>query len=351
MPHNKHKEKLLPGKNANDSEITECKNGGIDKNNIQKNESMVFCGNRVDERTCFCYETTTNSKFTCKHQSWMCNSKGCNKSNEKIDAVTCEKTKDCGDIDNSADNGTIKEDMQMHTPDIIRSYGEVQFIGHRGMGNGHVLGENTVAAILACGKFLKMAEIDVQLSRDEVVFVHHDLSLNGMQIDRIHSSELLQQGVLLFSELLRSTEIGLNVEVKFEQQNISAEIWCKAVLDVVAEHGKGREIVYSSFSQEVCTELRKHTQSVLFLVEKLTEESVKYAETQRLPGIVTEVEEVLNNLHIVKMIREKGLSLITYGKGNSEFVKIEEQLRLGVCGIIADSVESVFERYIRPIQK
>lgn len=216
-------------------------------------------------------------------------------------------------------------------------------VGHRGMGTGKHRQENTVSAINKCGLFGRMAEIDVQLSMDKDVFVVHDLEMEGVPVEMISTNKLLGR-VEMLSHALDSTDIDLNIEVKYEKYSIPVEVWCKAILDVVRRHKKpNRKIVYSSFSREVCEELKKTEETVLFLTEELTEESVEYSITNGYAGIVTKADEALKNAHIIDMIRQNSLHLATYGKTNNYIDKIDKQIEIGVHSIITDEIEDLSE--------
>ncbi|KAI5190677.1 glycerophosphodiester phosphodiesterase [Nematocida minor] len=222
-------------------------------------------------------------------------------------------------------------------------------IGHRGVGAGMERQENTIFSINKCGVFGKMAEIDVQLSRDLDVFVFHDLAIDGVYLDQISTSELLDRKIDTLYDLLMNTEIDLNIEIKYEIQSISVDIWCDKVVETVKKaQKKGRKIVYSSFNRDVCQTMQRKGEEVLFLVEILTEESVSYAVDVGYMGIVTEVDEVLNNPGIVETVKRHMLYLVTYGKNNSDISVVDKQIAMGVNSIITDEIEELLRIYDIP---
>ncbi|EIJ89470.1 hypothetical protein NEPAR06_2509 [Nematocida parisii] len=245
-------------------------------------------------------------------------------------------------------NGSI-----INTQEIVQSIIHMKstkniplFIGHRGMGINHAQGENTIGSINTCGTFMSMAEIDVQLSKDMKVFVYHDLVLNGISIDCIHSDILISLGIPLLSDVLLSTTVDLNIEIKYEEQSIPVDVWCKYITQCVKSNSRDRFIIYSSFNKKICEEIKK-TQDILYLVEELTEHSVQYVISNDYTGIVTEADEVLNNTVLLSKIKQTNLLVITYGKGNSDYNKIDKQIEMGVNGIITDIIEDVYKKYIK----
>lgn len=216
-----------------------------------------------------------------------------------------------------------------------------QFIGHRGMGSGKEKNENTARSLNSCFKFSPMAEIDVQLSLDEEVFVFHDLEIEGLPVEKIHSNDLLNNRIEKFSVLLDSTEIGLNVEVKYNEQTIPVERWCDRILQIVKTHSRNRRIVYSSFNREVCEYINSQLEPVLFLTEVLNKEGIDYSARNKYKGIVTEAEEVLNKPEEVEEAKRKGLYLVTYGRNNSKVEEVNRQIEIGVDSIITDEIERV----------
>ncbi|KAI5167226.1 hypothetical protein NEIRO03_1743 [Nematocida sp. AWRm78] len=248
----------------------------------------------------------------------------------------------------------LPNDRIINTQEIVHSIIHMKntkniplFIGHRGMGINHVHGENTIQSINTCSTFMNMAEIDVQLSKDMKVFVYHDLTINGINIDCIQSDILISLGIPLLSDILNNTTVNLNIEIKYEKQSIPVDIWCKYITECVISNTTDRFIIYSSFNKHICEEIKK-TQDILYLVEELTEDSVEYVISNNYTGIVTEVDEVINNTLLLSKIKQNNLLVITYGKGNSDYDKIDKQIEIGVNGIITDIIEGVYEKYIKP---
>ncbi|KAI5189284.1 hypothetical protein NECID01_0479 [Nematocida sp. AWRm77] len=216
-----------------------------------------------------------------------------------------------------------------------------RLVGHRGCGAGKE--ENSIASLNQCAKFGKMAEIDVQLTRDREVVVYHDTKWKGVPVEDMLFEEVVQSGMGadLFKDTLAETSIGLNVEIKYEDQKASVAEWVGTILQVVEASTVPRAIVYSSFSREVCEALQARKQPTFFLTEVLTEEAIAYSEAQAYAGIVTDASEALSKAFLVELARSKHMHLATYGEENNHADKVLHQYRMGVCSIITDKIEEL----------
>ncbi|KAH9387155.1 uncharacterized protein NEMAJ01_2051 [Nematocida major] len=208
------------------------------------------------------------------------------------------------------------------------------------MGSG--IDENRVGALEECRKYTQMAEIDVQLSMDLDVFVRHDLNVGDVLVEDMQTEHLQNAlGLPLLSEVLAGTGIDLNVEVKYEAQKISREVWCECVVSTVEKGRRGRYVVYSSFDRGVCEILKRRGLETLFLVEELVEESVVYAEKMQYMGIVTDASSIWMQTDLIENMQEKNMCLLTYGKDNTDPGKAKKQISMGVHGIITDAVPEI----------
>ncbi|OAG29583.1 hypothetical protein NEDG_00716 [Nematocida displodere] len=224
-------------------------------------------------------------------------------------------------------------------------------MGHRGLTKGD--NENTTASIIACEEIgVAMVEIDVQLTCENDVVVMHNTVFRDARVEDTPTEVLLAQGVELFSDLLQNTSIGINVEIKYENSNIPPQEYCRRVVDVVSaaprsklwaspESGEGASqapIIYSSFSKQICSEMRAYTPNVLYITETFTREEIAYASSASMLGLVTEDAEVLKASELVLHAKKEGLYLITYGDLNNRLETVSKQLMLGVDSVISDNV-------------
>jgi glycerophosphoryl diester phosphodiesterase len=98
-------------------------------------------------------------------------------------------------------------------------------VGHRGMGRGTVDGfsENTIASFLAAmSAGLEWVELDVRLTRDDVLMVTHDPVLrDGTPLAELSAVEAERRGITRLEELLEAlpTNVGVAIDVKSSFQD------------------------------------------------------------------------------------------------------------------------------------
>ena len=137
---------------------------------------------------------------------------------------------------------------------------------HRGL-HGNGVPENSLAAFELAAKNGYGIELDVQLSRDGVVMVFHDYTLNRVTgVDKklcdLDAAELgkitlsgTDQTIPTFTEVLQLVDgrVPLLVELKGEDLNVSL---CKKVADILLAY-KG-EYCIESFNPLLVMEMKKH---------------------------------------------------------------------------------------------
>lgn len=162
-------------------------------------------------------------------------------------------------------------------------------VGHRGVA-GH-LPENTRASIEAAIELgLEWIEVDIQPSKDDVLVVCHDHTVDRCsdgqgRVDELTLAELKElnfahnfadsphQTILTLQELLvlaADTSINLNLEIKIDRHDPSHVT--KLLADVLENSPLPREkILFSSFSHEIIRQLRNQfpTHAIAVLSERL----------------------------------------------------------------------------------
>lgn len=150
----------------------------------------------------------------------------------------------------------------------------MKILSHRA--NGYGFPENTLPAFEAASRSSKNdgVEFDVQLTKDDVVVVHHDdvlgrvfegdeplqdLTFEELQtrkpLDPEHS-ELQIPRLSELLELFEDTEKILNIEFKISELSDRAKLIDK-VLEEVASHSLSGQVLYSSFDREILEMLRE----------------------------------------------------------------------------------------------
>uniref|UniRef100_A0ACD5UQ12 Uncharacterized protein n=1 Tax=Avena sativa TaxID=4498 RepID=A0ACD5UQ12_AVESA len=152
--------------------------------------------------------------------------------------------------------------------------------------------------------------------------------------------------------------VGFNVELKFDDDLVYQEEELTgvlhAILKVVFEHAKDRPVIFSSFQPDAALLMRKLQDQypVYFLTNGGTqiyadarrnslEEAVRLCRAGGLQGIVSEARAVFRHPSAVAMVKEAGLSLLTYGTLNNVPEAVYMQHLIGLDGVIVDLVQEI----------
>jgi glycerophosphodiester phosphodiesterase len=155
---------------------------------------------------------------------------------------------------------------------------------------------------------------------------------------------------------------GFNIELKYpmlqETENeemdsfaIEMNSWVDAVLKVVYDNAKNRDIIFSSFNPDICLLLsfKQPSIPILFLTEGGTEpmadirctslqEAIRFASRWNLLGIVSAAEPFVLCPRLIRVVKESGLVCITYGQMNNNSANVRLQVAQGIDAVIVDSV-------------
>lgn len=155
---------------------------------------------------------------------------------------------------------------------------------------------------------------------------------------------------------------GFNIELKYpmlqeteleEMDSFVIEMnsWVDAVLKVVYDNAKQRDIIFSSFNPDICLMLsfKQPSIPILFLTEGGTEpmadirctslqEAIRFASRWNLLGIVSAAEPFILCPRLIRVVKESGLVCITYGQMNNDSKNVRLQVNQGIDAVIVDSV-------------
>jgi glycerophosphodiester phosphodiesterase len=294
----------------------------------------------------------------------------------------------------------------------------VALVGHRGLGmnrtvvkNGQPrlqLGENTLISLIKGGELgahyvefgFDIFNVDVQLTKDLVPILYHDFVTseweNEIPVSLVHSSKFAaqksklkratsQQSIMqpsfdvlkpngsrtiqcpfaTLAEALETVPIGcgFNIEIKYpnlqeaEEYNLhnsEINLFCDKILDVIADHGKDRDILFSSFHPEICflMNFKQNQFPVFFLTDGGTckyydsrlnslKNAVKFAKDSGCHGIVTNCRPLADSLQMIPYIKDKGLRVYSYGGENNSPPFATSQIQAGIDGVIVDDVKEI----------
>lgn len=159
--------------------------------------------------------------------------------------------------------------------------------------------------------------------------------------------------------------VGFNIELKYpmlfesedeEMDTYAVEVnsFVDTVLKTVYEHGKGRNMLFSSFNPDICllTAFKQPSIPVLFLTDAGTspagdirasslQEAIRFASRWNLLGIVSAAEPLVLSPRLVRVVKESGLVCVSYGVLNNDPSKVKLQVKQGIDAVIVDSVLAI----------
>ena len=130
-------------------------------------------------------------------------------------------------------------------------------IAHRGASAVHPPG-NTIAAFAAAGELgASWVELDVHLSADGALVVHHDPVLaDGRAIGELPAAEIPSWIPFLEPALLACNGLGVNVEIKSDGPPELRDRLIDSVIGLLGRSGDPDRFLVTSFSMEIIDEVR-----------------------------------------------------------------------------------------------
>jgi glycerophosphoryl diester phosphodiesterase len=127
--------------------------------------------------------------------------------------------------------------------------------GHRGMGVGTVLGhaENTLGSFLAVAELgFRWVEVDVRLTRDDVLVAHHDPVVDGHAVAGLTAEETDARGLLRLETLLETLppDVAVDLEIKSSLEDalrLRGRTTAALVGRRLAASETGRKLLVTSF--------------------------------------------------------------------------------------------------------
>lgn len=254
---------------------------------------------------------------------------------------------------------------------------EITKIGHRGCGEdskGYVTGytENTLASFLEAAKLGAHAiELDVHLTTDGVVVVHHDDRIGGKLIREMEHAEFLDAVSALvrqdaangsFDSLLAALpdSLGINIELKNSTSdlilNTTTEYLAalsEATIQAVQQHPRKR-VVFSSFSPLLCayTKIRAPQSTVLLLlantglpgilsVAGLTDTLLCFTDYVQLNGVVLDTECNPWPETLIATMHRTERMLYCYGQSTNIPAGVDKLLEEHFNGVITDNLPGI----------
>lgn len=265
---------------------------------------------------------------------------------------------------------------------------EVHFIGHRGAGENSTSEddeyvENTEFAIKkAIRSGVECVEIDAQLTKDDVLVVLHNFTIEYEGKKRSVSSltyeEVKEAHRLAFNPKNRddlclltlekalsvSGEAGVNVEIKYplidELKEISDYVYVhpktyvEKILEVIRASGK-EKIYFSTFNPQIVFALCvvSHSYPIFFLTEgdggknretvcNSMDAAIKFALRLGISGIIMDSKHLFSSdTDFSKIGKDTGLQFLAYGKELNNLESARIAISRGLCGLILDDIQII----------
>lgn len=236
----------------------------------------------------------------------------------------------------------------------LRAPGDAAFIaGHRG--DRSIAPENTMSAFRAAlaEPMIDFIETDVQLSRDGVPVLFHDVDLHRIasarsrvsdldakELSRIdvgswYGSEFASERIPTLEQfllLLKDSDKKALVELKFIWSGEEIE----RVVGLIDKHGLRDRVLLQAFSIETLTNLKDVAPRFprLMLIRELPSDPVPLAERLGVIAFGTTAGSVVAAPEAVELLHAAGLGVICYTLNTED--SWAEVIELGVDGIITD---------------
>jgi len=234
-------------------------------------------------------------------------------------------------------------------------------IGHRGC--RALRPENTIPAFEHALKTgADMLELDVVVTRDNALVVHHDLELNGRPVRQMTLAEVLafdrggtpskgfakqlqMPGVKIPKleeafAFARAKRARLMVETKVDP-NVDPEWFAGAVDGLIRKYGLSERVWLQSFDHRTLHAMRKRNPAVELVLLNPARRLDDYVGPAKAlgPKAIQFVNFRVIDAEIVKTLREAGIRVLS---GTTDDRKEWEKLRvLGVDGILTDDPEDL----------
>jgi glycerophosphoryl diester phosphodiesterase len=208
----------------------------------------------------------------------------------------------------------------------------LQVHGHRGA--RAILPENTIAAFeYAIGAGVDAIEMDVVVSRDNVVVVSHDPTLKSGEV--IRELTATETGLATLDEVFGLSHLGnflFNIEAKVSQYTPPA--FAELVLDRISKHGLQSRVIFQSFDFAILHRMNGLAPEIT-LAALWEGEPRSFVEIAHEAGTkIVAPEYLLVTEEQVRAAHQAGLRVIPWTANTSEDWR--RLIAAGVDGIITD---------------
>lgn len=207
---------------------------------------------------------------------------------------------------------------------------ETQIIAHRGYWKTDNNAQNSIQALKKAGeeKFYG-SELDIHITKDDVLVVNHDHDINGIVIETANYKDI-KEIKLKNGEVLPTLEsyletgkqiphLKLILEVKSHKDPNRENKAVEKIIRMVSDLGLENQVEYISFSQNICNQVKKQNPSALvsYLNGDLSPKEVK---VKGWDGIDYNYKVFQKNPTWIKEANELGLITNTWTVNSPEIM-------------------------------
>lgn len=255
---------------------------------------------------------------------------------------------------------------------------DIKIIGHRGTINSG-LRENTIDSfMLAHRKNAQMVEMDIQMTKDEILVVFHNFDINGKKIKEMNYLEFLKESkssednfkgtnTTLYNILNHlPDDLALYLEIKVDELLIDdSEYEIRMVEKIVEmlEEFPNKKIMFGSFSRLVCGILKiycsEYKTCLIFGSAELNEldnelnqldincnndvrfckNVLEFVKNFNIDGLVFDTKVVPRIEYILNSRKDRPIYLMCYGEGTNQKEQINELKRRGILSFCTDLLD------------
>jgi glycerophosphoryl diester phosphodiesterase len=213
---------------------------------------------------------------------------------------------------------------------------EVQ--GHRGSKGTHK--ENTLSAFKeAIEAGCIGVELDLRMSKEQEIIIHHDPDIENKSIDSLTLKELkkIDQDLLTLEELFQFSKkkIEYNLEIKWDISSFERGEFAKKIVDLVEKNGVKKKVAYSSFDEKVLFEVQKLEKNakIGFLNDKSLDDLYKIGSCLQA-AVLSPHHSLLIKKEDVERLQKTGARVIPWTVDQID--RLQELVKMGVNGIITN---------------
>jgi glycerophosphoryl diester phosphodiesterase len=226
---------------------------------------------------------------------------------------------------------------------------QTRIIAHRGLWMREGSAQNSITALIKSGEIGAYgSEFDVQLTKDGVIIVNHDDSINGKRIDQKMYSEI-QDIRLRNGERLPTLVDYLNVGKSISHLQLILEIkplnsddkeneCVRKTIELVHKMGMEKQVEYISFSLNVCEQLAKLTPKSMISYLK-GDKSPEAIHSIGINGIDYNYKCYDNNPGWIKSAHDLGMKVNVWTVDN--IVEAEKMIKMNVDYITTNIPEEI----------